>query len=308
MTPTPEPGSTLRLLWHGMFQGAFKHQVLERGVDDVYYLKRADFQLPVPPLPTVEVAPEVIPDLREVYGIGADGTMYLRGKADAEAMCGDRRVVTLAAVDYGEADEAFVPLDHELGNPFYGSTGLAPNGEILVVSNMPGFAIYDGEGHPRVTRDQLLATPGLFEAPADRPPFWVEGAGDLACGPDGFLVGGFPLNRVDHYGYDGKLRASIRAFEHGGEAFDLERMTVAKVAFGPGGRLIVTTSKHLFMFSEGGACEAAIATKHVDMGGGNPDFHLWIAVDGKHRLWTQYYKGKEVAYAAFELPGVPHQG
>ena len=90
----------MQVLWTGMFQGAFKHQVLKKGVDDVYYLKRADFQLPIPPLPTLEVAPEAIPDLREVYGLAEDGTIYVMGDRPREAEVGERRVRVLPEVSF----------------------------------------------------------------------------------------------------------------------------------------------------------------------------------------------------------------
>lgn len=292
---------TLKVLWQGMFQGAFKHQVLERGIDNVYYLKRADFQLPVPPLPTIEVPPEVIPDLREVYGIDADGTLYVMGTTEREAELGERRVRVIGGVQFGEAGESFAPVDHELGNPFYGRVALAPHGEIVLVSNMPDFTIYDLAGKPRVDRATLMGQGG-FEVPADRPPFWVEGAGDVACGQDGFLVGGFPHNRVDYYTYDGKLCLSLRAFELGGTRYDFERMTLSKVAFGPNGRMLVATPRQLFIFDAEGRPQHVVETAQIDLGGGHADFHLWMAVDAEGRLWSQFYKGKEVAYAAFELP------
>jgi hypothetical protein len=287
----------MQVLWTGMFQGAFKHQVLKKGVDDVYYLKRADFQLPIPPLPTLEVAPEAIPDLREVYGLAEDGTIYVMGDRPREAEVGERRVRVLPEVAYGEPDDALAPLDHELGLPFYGGVALGPGGRIVLVSNVPSFGFHDADGKLLYSH----ADPGPFEAPADRPAFWLSGAGDVACGPDGFLVGGFPMNRVDRYGYDGKLQGSLRQFELGGQAYDLEQMTVAKVAFCPDGRLLVSTSRQLFVFSPEGAIQHVIETASIDLGGAVADFHLWMAVDAQGRLWSQHYKGKEVAYAAFAL-------
>jgi hypothetical protein len=286
---------SLKVLWTGMFQGAFKHQVLKKGVEDVYYLKRADFQLPIPPLPTLEVAPEAIPDLREVYGLAEDGTIFVMGNAARAAVVGERRVRVLPDVAYGEPDDNLAPLDHELGLPFYGNVALGPGGRIVLVSNVPSFGFHDVDG--RLLHDH--AAPGPFEAPADRPAFWITGAGDVACGPDGFLVGGFPLNRVDQYAYDGRLLRSLRAFELGGKAYDLEQMTVAKVAFCPDGRLLVSTNHQLFVFSGEGVIQHVIETAEI---GAVADFHLWMAVDAQGRLWSQYYKGKEVAYAAFELP------
>jgi hypothetical protein len=293
---------SLQLLWHGLFQGAFKHQVLVAGVDDVFYLKRADFQLPIPPLPILEIAPDIIPDLREVYGVAADGTLWVSGKSDSEGMAGERRVRTLASVDFGEAAESSDVVDHELGHPFHGAIALTPHGDMMSVSNLPSFAIYGPDGAIRLDRAGLLAGVGGFDVPAAGLPFWVTGAGDIVCNETGFLVGGFPLNRVDHYAYDGKLLVSLRHFELQGRAYDLGSMSVAKLAFGPGGSLLVSTNKHLFIFSATGEIGSVTVTSSVDMGGGHPDFHLWIAVDAEGRLWTQHYKGKEVAYAAFQMP------
>ncbi|MDB5096066.1 MAG: hypothetical protein JWM80_487 [Cyanobacteria bacterium RYN_339] len=289
---------SLKVLWTGMFQGAFKHQVLKKGVDDVYYLKRADFQLPIPPLPTLEVAPEAIPDLREVYGLAEDGTMYVMGSVAGEALVGDRRVRVLPAVAFGEPDDNLAPLDHELGLPFYGGVALGPGGRIVLVSNVPSFGFHDADG--RLLHDHLA--PGPFEAPADRPPFWLSGAGDVACGPEGFLVGGFPMNRVDQYAYDGRLLRSLRSFSWGGKVYDFETANVAKVAFCPDGRLLVSTTRQLFIFSAEGEIQEVVETSALDLGGSAADFHLWMAVDAQGQLWSQYYKGKEVAYAAFALP------
>lgn len=288
-----------------MFQSAFKHQVLKKGHSDVWYLKRPDMQLPVPPLPTIEIPAEVLPDLREVYGVDGEGTLYALGP-DADLEMGERRIRRWGAVSYGESDESEADeavLDHELGRPFYGSIALTPTGEVLAVSNLPSFVIFDATGARRLDRSRLLATPGLFEPPPGELPFWQSGAGDLAAGPDSVLVGGFPLGRIDQYSYDGRLLQSIRRFSHLGQAYDLREMHIAKVGFDGRGRILATGPQHLVVFTPDGEAETVIETAKIVIPGGSSDFHLWIGVDRQGLLWSQFYKGKEVAYGAFELPG-----
>jgi hypothetical protein len=284
--------------WTGLLQAAFKHQNVVQGVADVYYLRRPDIQLPIPPITTIDVTYEAVANLRDVYGVDAEGNLHVSGPVAKVEEMGDRKVITVAGISHGEADEDEFLVDHELGTFFYGNMSLAPDGRVLAVSNTPSFFIYGPDGTPLVSHRALRGgTPRFDPPPDDERPFWEVGAGDVAAGADGFLVGGAPLHRVDHYGYDGTLRFSLRRFEFGGRSYDLEAERVAKVCFDRAGRILAASARQIFVFSAAGEIQDVLTTE------AGTDFHLWIGVGADGKLWTQFYKGKEVAYTAFPLPG-----
>ena len=291
---------TLAPVWTGLLQAAFKHQNIVQGVGDVYYLRRPDIQLPVPPITTIDVTYEAVTNLRDVYGVDAEGNLYVLGEVAKNEEMGERRVITVPGIGHGENDEDDVLIDHELGTFFHGNISLAPDGRVLSVSNTPSFFVFAPDGEPLLSHRSLQIGMRSFDRPpGDAVPFWEQGAGDVAAGADGFVIGGAPLHRVDHYGYDGVLRCSIRRFELAGRAWDLETERVSKICFDRAGRILAATPNYVFVFEADGT--------PVDVLAGDPsagaaaDFHMWIGVDREGKLWSQFYRGKEVAYAAFPL-------
>lgn len=287
-------------MWTGLLQAAFKHQNVVQGVSDAYYLRRADIVLPVPPIATIDVAYEAVANLRDVYGVDAEGNLYIVGPESKVEEMGDRKVITIAGVGHGEGEEDEFLVDHELGTFFYGAISLAPDGRVLSVSNTPSFYLFGPDGAVQVSHRTLADGSTPFEAPPEGKPFWETGAGGVAAGHAGFVVGGAPMFRVDYYGWDGRLKRSIRRFEHDGQPWDLATERIAKVCIDPTGRIYASSSSNVFVFTPEGEIEAVVEASRA--AGPAGDFHLWVGVDRDAKLWSQFYKGKEVAYAAFALP------
>lgn len=287
-------------MWTGLLQAAFKHQNIVQGVTDAHYVRRPDIQLPVPPISTIDVTYEAVANLRDIYGVDAEGNLYVLGPESKVEEMGDRKVITIAGVGHGEAEEDEILVDHELGTFFYGAISLAPDGRVLTVSNTPSFYMFAPDGSQLVSHRALRAGKQSFEAPAEGEPFWLTGAGGIAAGRDGFVVGGAPMYRVDHYDWDGKLKRSIRSFEYDGQAWDLATERISKVCLDPTGRIYASSASNVFVFTPDGEIETVVEASRAEGPAG--DFHLWIGVDRDAKLWSQFYKGKEVAYAAYTLP------
>ena len=290
-------------MWTGLLQAAFKHQNIVQGVSDAYYLRRPDIQLPVPPISTIDVTYEAVANLRDIYGVDAEGNLYMLGAEARVEEMGDRKVITIPGVGHGEGEEDEFLVDHELGTFFYGNISLAPDGRVLSISNTPSFFMFAPDGTQLVNHRQLREGKQAFEAPPEGQPFWEIGAGAVAAGRDGFVVGGAPLYRVDCYAWDGKLTRSLRRFQHNGQDWDLSTERISKVCLGPTGRIYASSSSNVFVFTPEGEIEAVLEASRA--AGPAGDFHLWIGVDRDAKLWSQFYKGKEVAYAAYALPHAP---
>ncbi len=287
-------------MWTGLLQAAFKHQNIVQGVTDAYYLRRPDIQLPVPPITTIDVTHEAVANLRDIYGVDAEGNLYVLGPESKVEEMGDRKVITIAGIGHGEGEEDEFLIDHELGTFFYGAISLAPDGRVLTVSNTPSFYLFAPDGSQLVSHRSLRDGTQQFELPPEGKPFWETGAGGVAAGQDGFVVGGAPMFRVDYYRWDGKLKRSIRRFEHDGQPWDLATERISKVTIDPTGRIYASSSSNVFVFTPDGEIEAVVEASRA--AGPAGDFHLWIGVDRDAKLWNQFYKGKEVAYAAYTLP------
>lgn len=299
MPATPPP--FLTPAWSGLLQAAFKHQIVVQGVSDAYYLRRPDIVLPLPPITTINVPPELVPNLRDVYGVDAAGNIYVLGPESKVEALGDRKVITIAGVGHGEAEAEDILIDHELGSFFYGNIALAPDNRVISISNTPSFYMFMPDGETIVSHHMLRSGAWRFELPPDGDiPFWDAGAGDVAAGPDGFVVGGEPLHRIDHYGYDGTLRCMIKRFTLDGQDYDFADERLSKLCFDRSGRILASTMAHLFVFEPDGT---PVAVRSADPS--TPaDLHLWIGVDADNKLWTQFYRGKEVAYTAYPLGDV----
>ncbi len=297
----PATSPLLKSAWSGLLQAAFKHQIIVQGVGGACYLRRPDIVLPLPPIETIDVPPELVANLRDVYGIDEAGNLYVLGPESKVEALGERKVITIAGIGHGEAEEDDAYIDHELGSFFHGNIALAPDGRVLAVSNTPSFYMFMPDGETIVSHHMLRSGAWRFEPPpAGVTPFWEAGAGDVAAGPVGFVIGGEPLYRIDHYGYDGTLRCCIQRFELDGRAYDLAQERLAKLSFDRHGRILASTMANVFVFEPDGTPVAVLSVAD----GGPADFHLWIGVDVDNKLWTQFYRGKEVAYTAYALePG-----
>jgi len=275
------------LVWSGLSSSTYK---IVCGVGDVWCLEIEGTQSPLAPLNTLTLPAEGIPDLHQAFAVDVGGEcVYFRDYSISKFCLQTRQLTRLAP--------------HE--GPIYGIAGevcVTPQGWVLAVNEVPGdFSVIDENGRMRVTRAYKNRHPNfLFERPQSDPPFWEIGAWSISAIDDSFIVGGFPLRRIDRYSLNGRLLQSIKSFVFENVPYTFETFGLEKVQFDRWGRIWANNGSDICVFSSAGEIIGLVEDGFA-FAGSEPDLAEWFGIDRQGRLWTRNYAG---TYGAFEIAGL----
>jgi hypothetical protein len=238
--------------------------VVKPGGSDVWLLLRPGVEPPFAlPLPRLEIPCNAIVDLSKILGVDASKNVIFEEN-------GHLRKFSKSA----KSNSNFSGVD-VLG--MHSGVTISPQGYVISVSEIGSFDFIDPS-------DFINIKPSL-ESPPDAVPFWNVGANSVSSNQDSFIVGGYPLLRIDQYNYKGRLTKTFDGIttQYGRVLFS--DFGLEKIQIDRRGRIWGTNGIDIFIMPKYESL-GTIFRGMSDEIGFDLDLMDWFDVDSKGVIWT----------------------
>ncbi|GEM_PF-7096145 len=233
-----------RVVWCGYSEADQYYPKFIRGPNDVVFVADEKCGELLPPATVIRIHEDLIPRYLEVVAADAQDNLYLYL---------DSQLWRFNTKTHITSEFAVIGPDYRFRKDF----SVTPEGGVIAACSL-FFYMVDGNG--RVIRyckhDECNLSDFEIACPDDvDEPFWdypLSLPSSVATFENTFVLGGFPVDRLYKYSFDGKLLFHMDGVTHANGHYSFEKEGLCHVRFDPVGNIWASTLERIYVFSTHG--------------------------------------------------------